>query len=192
MPRFDAVIFDMDGTLIEQRVDFASIRRELGISDGVGILEALAEMPDDLQRKASEVLLAYELRAAEDAKLKDGASLVLQRIADAHLPTALLTRNAQEVMEMILRRFDLRFDIAWSRSAGGVKPAPDGVLRACAELGVSPDRTACVGDFHYDILAAQQAGAVSILLADAEMPDFADEADYVISRLAELLDILEL
>ena len=70
------------------------------------------------------------------------------------------------------------------------EPAPDGVLRACAELGVSAERTACVGDFHYDITAANEAGAVSVLLADDDVPDFANQADYVIAALPELLGVL--
>lgn len=192
MPRFDAVIFDMDGTLITQKIDFAAIRRQLNIPAGVGILEAIAEMPDGPRQQAADWLLANELDAAEDAALKDGARRTLRSIASAGLKTALLTRNAKEVMEMILRRFDLHFDLTWSREAGLIKPEPDGVLRACDELGVAAARTACVGDFHYDILAANEAGAVSVLLADAERPDFADQADYVITCLPELLDILEL
>ena len=192
MPRFDAIIFDMDGTLITQRIDFAAIRSQLDIPADAGILEAIAELPDGARQEAAQALLAHELEAAEGAALKDGARRTLERIAAAGLKTALLTRNAREVMEMILHRFDLRFDLTWSRELGPIKPEPDGVLRACDELGVAADRTACVGDFRYDIVAANEAGAVSVLLADAEMPDFADQADYVIARLPELLDILEL
>jgi len=192
MPRFDAVIFDMDGTLITQEIDFAAIRRRLDIPAGVGILEAIAELPEGPRRQAAAVLLNYELAAAEGAVLKDGARETLDGISAAGLKTALLTRNARQVMELILRRFDLRFDLSWSRDCGPIKPAPDGVLRACAELGVAANRTACVGDFHYDIVAANAAGAVSVLLAEGETPPFAAEADFVITRLPELLDVLEL
>ena len=138
------------------------------------------------------MLLDHELAAADGATLKDGARETLDGISAAGVKTALLTRNARQVMELILRRFDLRFDLSWSRDCGPIKPAPDGVLRACAELGVAADRTACVGDFHYDIVAANAAGAVSVLLAEGELPPFAAEADFVITRLPELLDVLEL
>ena len=40
-PPFQLVIFDMDGTLIEQMLDFQAIRRHLGIAQDEGILEAL-------------------------------------------------------------------------------------------------------------------------------------------------------
>jgi phosphoglycolate phosphatase len=94
-------------------------------------------------------------------------------------------------MDMVLARFGLAFDLAWSRDDGPIKPAPDGVLRACRQLGIAPARTACVGDFRYDLLAANAAGAVSILLARGQArPDYADLAQHVIAELAELPEVL--
>jgi phosphoglycolate phosphatase-like HAD superfamily hydrolase len=58
-------------------------------------------------------------------------------------------------------------------------------------LGAAESQTACVGDFRYDIVAANDAGAVSILLARGPRPDFAAEADFVITELIELLEVLE-
>ena len=192
MKRFDAVIFDMDGTLIEQQIDFAAIRAELGIAGDVGILEAIEQMSPRQRSDAEAKLLAHELRAAGEAALMPEARQTLDRIEAAGLKTALLTRNAAEAMSLILQRFDLTFDLTWSREQGPIKPEPDGVLLACDELGVLPARAACVGDFHYDVTAANAAGAVSVLLFTGERPDFADEADYVIQRLGELPTLLEL
>jgi phosphoglycolate phosphatase-like HAD superfamily hydrolase len=76
---------------------------------------------------------------------------------------------------------------------GPIKPEPDGILRACERLAVAPARTACVGDFHYDILAANAAGAFSVLFVPSgARPEFADEADRVIARLDELPGVLGL
>jgi len=199
--RFDAVVFDMDGTLIEQMLDFAAIRAELGISPDDGIIEAIERMPPARAAQASRALAARELDAAGKARLMPGAREILHALARAGVKTALLTRNAKQSMELVLSRFDLSFDLAWSRESGPIKPEPDGVLRACKQLGVSPGRTCCVGDFHYDILAANAAGAVSVLLA-SDANDASDagkrpvqwhsEADYVIRRLDELGDIVGL
>ena len=49
-----------------------------------------------------------------------------------------------------------------------------------------------MGDFRYDIAAANAAGAVSVLLARGERPAFADEARHVIAELAELAAVLEI
>jgi HAD superfamily hydrolase (TIGR01509 family) len=192
MRRFDGVIFDMDGTLIEPLLDFRKIRGDLGVPAEAGILETLDAMEPDLARPLRERLMAHELAAARRAKLNPGAGEILSEIRRAALKTALLTRNAAEAMKIVLERFDLRFDLTWSREYGPIKPEPDGVLRACRELGIAPGRCACVGDFRYDLVAANAAGAVSVLLARGDRPDFAHLADHVICELAELGDILEL
>lgn len=186
MARFDGVIFDMDGTLVESLLDFRAIREDLGVEPGVGILEGIAAMGPDEAKCAHDRLLDHEMTAARKAKLMPGARDLLDALADAGVRTALLTRNAAPVMKLILDRFDLAFDLAWSREDGPIKPEPDGVLRACRELKVAPARCACVGDFHYDVRAANAAGAVSVLLAPGEPPTWSDEADHVIARLDEL------
>ena len=190
MRRFDGVIFDMDGTLVEPLLDFQQIRAELGIAASDGIIEAIEAMPPRRAESCRRRLLAHELAAARRAKLLNGAAETVNRIRRAGMKTALLTRNAAEAMQIILRRFDLAFDLAWSRELGPIKPEPDGILRACRQLDIQASRTACVGDFRYDLVAANGAGAVSVLLARRGRPDFADLADYVITELAQLCGIL--
>jgi len=190
---FQAVIFDMDGTIIEPLLDFTAIREELGIAPQDGILEALDAMEPEQARDAHAKLLAHELSAARSAALMPGVREVLSAVAGAGLKTALLTRNAREAMETVLDRHGLTFDLAWPREMGPIKPEPDGILRACEQLGVGPARTACVGDFHYDILAANAAGALSVLcVPSGARPEYADEADRVIVRLDELPHVLGL
>jgi len=192
MPCFDGVIFDMDGTIVQPLLDFAAIRAELDIPSGQGILEALGDMPPERRREAHAKLVERELAAAERADLMPGAVELLRAIAQAGLKTALLTRNTREAMEMVLKRHSLRFDLAMSREDGPIKPEPDGIVRACSRLVLRPERTLCVGDFHYDITAAAAAGAPSALLVTAERPEWADEADYAITKLSELGEILGL
>ena len=192
MARFDAVIFDMDGTLVESLLDFGAIRDELGIARDRGILEEIETMGAVRKRRAARYLLSHELRGARSAKLISGACETVRAVGQAGMKTALMTRNARRAMEMILAKFPLRFDLAWAREDGPVKPAPDGVLAACDRLGVSPERTVSIGDFRYDIEAANAAGAVSVLLARNGPRGFDDQADFVISELSELLGILDL
>ena len=191
--KFDAVIFDMDGTLIEPLLDFQAIRAELGISTADGILEAIEKMPAGDAVQAHQVLLSHELAAAARAKLMPGAIELLTDIRLAGLTTALLTRNAAGPMRIVLDKFftgDTAFDITWSREDGPIKPEPDGVLKACDQLGVTVQRVCCVGDFYYDIAAANNAGATSVLLDRTAKCDFADQADYVIRNLQEMRGVL--
>ena len=192
MPDYQAVIFDMDGTIIESLLDFKAIRAELGIAGSDGIIEAIEAMAPARSRRCGELLLARETAAAGKAVAIEGAVRTVRAVRDAGLKTALLTRNAQQAMELVLERLDFSFDLTWSRQWGAVKPQPDGVLSACRALGVRPDRTVSVGDFRYDIEAANAAGAVSVLMDPTGSRDFAHLADHVIGRIAGLLDILEL
>ena len=190
MGRFEGVIFDMDGTLVEPLLDFGAIREELGIRPEEGILEAIEAMDPPRRDEANMRLGAHELSAARRAPAMPGAAEVVGRIRRAGLPVALLTRNTREAMATVVARLGVEFDLAWSREDGPIKPEPDGVLRACEALGIAPRHTACVGDFHYDIIAANAAGAVSVLLCGGGRPAFADEADHVIEALTELPEIL--
>jgi len=191
---FDLVIFDMDGTIIEQMLDFQAIRERLGVAPGQDIIKFIEAMDPPERREAAEWLEQTELRAVEEARLTPGAAETLDAIKAAGIKTALLTRNTRESMEKVIERFGLEFDLAWSREAGPIKPEPDGVLKACGALGAETSRTACVGDFRYDVVAANAAGAISILMAppDTERPDFADLADHVIGELSELLRLLRI
>jgi HAD superfamily hydrolase (TIGR01509 family) len=190
MRAFDGVIFDMDGTLVEPLLDFQQIRAELGIAPTDGILEAIEQMPPARAEACRQRLLDHELRAARRADPLPGAVETVRRIRHAELKTALLTRNAETAMRIVLERLGLDFDLAWPRELGPIKPEPDGVLRACRQLGIAPARTACVGDFRYDLVAANAAGAVSVLLARGRELDYAPLADHVIDELGELEAIL--
>ena len=191
MRRYDGVIFDMDGTIIEPLLDFAAIRAEACVPDGADILAWVESLPRGDRARAYETLLSHELPAARNAALMPGAAAAVRAVRATGMKTALLTRNAPEAMAIVLQRFpELEFDLAWSRENGPLKPEPDGVIRACERLGIQPARAACVGDFHYDILAAKSAGASAVLVVHGPRPAFADEADYVITDLAELPALL--
>lgn len=191
-PQFQLVIFDMDGTLIEQMLDFQAIRRSLGIRPDEGILEALGAMSPDQRRQSEEWLIRTERQATERAGLMPGATETLDAIQTANIKTALLTRNTRASMRAVMEKFDLQFDLAWSREDGPIKPEPDSILKACGLLGVAPEQTACVGDFEYDIVAANAAGALSILITPDHLPkpQFADTADHIITELTQLPALL--
>lgn len=188
--QYRCVIFDMDGTLTEPHLDFAAIRAEMGITGDAGILEALEAMPPAQRDEAMTRLLVHELRAAREAGAADGAVEVVRRARQAGLKLALLTRNTREAMRIVLGRFALEFDLTMSREDGPIKPSPVSILQTIESFGVEPAQTACVGDWVFDIQAANAAGCTSILLARDRQLDFADQADYVIHSLWELPDIL--
>jgi HAD superfamily hydrolase (TIGR01509 family) len=187
----------MDGTLVQPLLDFRAIRADLGVPADEGILEAIEKMSPTRKRAAGERLVKHETSAARRAELMPGAGEIVAAVRAARMKSALLTRNTRQAAEIVLQRHPaLCFDLVVCREDGPIKPEPDGVLQTCRTLGVEPSRTVCVGDFRYDILAANAAGCTSVLLTTlSDRPDFrewCDLADLKIDRLLELTTILEL
>jgi phosphoglycolate phosphatase-like HAD superfamily hydrolase len=70
-----------------------------------------------------------------------------------------------------------------------VKPAPDMVIRLCAELGIEPARTAVVGDSVADLEMGRRAGTglvIGVLTGVAGAADLAAQADRVIASVVDL------
>src|SRR4051812_12025660 len=75
--RYGLVIFDMDGTLTEERLDFPKIREEMGVPDGIGILEFMSKQEGPALERANAILQRHEDAAAETCTLYAGAHDVL-------------------------------------------------------------------------------------------------------------------
>lgn len=187
------VIFDMDGTLTRPMLDFDRIREEIGIAAGP-ILEAVTSMPPDDRARAEAILLRHEAQAAAESELQPGAGDVVRSIRRAGVPVALMTRNSRESVRAFQERHGLEFDLVRTREDGVVKPSPEPVQFICRRFEAEPQRTWVIGDFHYDLLCANRAGAISVLLLEAPdgPPAWAKEAAHVITDLRALLLLMGL
>lgn len=183
-----AVIFDMDGTLIRSNLDFDLMRAEIGI-ENTPILEAMEKMSADDRRRAEAILHRHEERAAASSELLPGASEVVAAIRVAGWPVALMTRNSRASAAAFQERHGFSFDYVRTREDGPFKPSPEPVFDICRALAREPGASWCIGDYHYDIHCGKAAGAKAVLLLERpdERPDWAGEADIVISELNELL-----
>src|SRR4051812_26544666 len=104
------MIFDLDGTLVDSRLDFPAIRRDLGLPEGHAILEALALIPDGPAKEVMRrKLRTHEIRGAECATLFPGVAAMLAYLDELGVPTAVLTRNSRESTTLVLDRLQLRF-----------------------------------------------------------------------------------
>ena len=186
----EAVIFDLDGTLVHSELDFDVIRSQIGIPTG-SVLEALEQMPHDQRRRATEILDRHEARSAAEATLDASAHNVLAILDGRGLKIALLTRNSRASVDTALTRHNLRFDFIRSREDHPVKPSPEPVLAICAALNVQPARTLVVGDYLFDLQSANQAGARSVLLRNDRNAEFIPHAWQVIDSLDGLIDLLD-
>lgn len=188
---FAAVLFDLDGTLVDTRLDFAVLRRELGFPEGIGVLEHLATLEDPEQAAwASTVIDRHEMEGASAATWIDGAQHVLETLHRNGVPTGILTRNSRAAVARTNAVLGLPVDLILTREDCAPKPHPEGLLLIADHLGLRPATTVYVGDFVFDLQAARNAGMASGLLRNGKNRHFEDQADLVLDHLGEVLDWL--
>jgi phosphoglycolate phosphatase-like HAD superfamily hydrolase len=200
--RYALVIFDMDGTLTEERLDFGAIRREIGVPDASPILEHIMALPSEERRRAEGILHRFEAAAAQTCVVREGAIEILAALKEYGIWTALLTRNSEACTRSVLARHGLALDHVATRDDLPHKPHRDSIwniMRRFSELegrgaedpAILAEQTLMVGDYLYDIQAAANAGVDSVLLCQrAVMPAFAAQATYVARTLREVLEIV--
>jgi HAD superfamily hydrolase (TIGR01509 family) len=184
------ILFDMDGVVVRQHLDFPAIKREMfGSADGF-ILERLAGLDPAARARAEAILERHETLAAEGAEPMDGAADFLAWMTTHRLRSGLVTRNSRKSVTLVLDRLGVRFDAVVTREDAPPKPAPDPVWLACRTMGVAPDAALFVGDFELDMLAGRRAGVRTVLLKSGSCAASA-HADLAVDSLDELRKLLE-
>jgi HAD superfamily hydrolase (TIGR01509 family) len=206
----EAVVFDLDGVLIQTEELWAEVREGLARAGGgqYGEEEQRAMMgmsspewsrymhehiglPASPEEIATEVVRQMQERYRERLPLIDGAVEAVERLA-ARWPLAVATSSNRELIDLVLELSSLdRFFRATvsSEEVERGKPAPDVYLEACRRLGVEPGRAAAIEDSHAGIRSAKAAGMRVIAIPNPGFPP-GDEAlanaDLVLGSLAEL------
>nr|WP_298379809.1 HAD family hydrolase [uncultured Halomonas sp.] len=181
------VAFDLDGTLIDSRLDFPAIRRELGFPDDIGLLEHIATLKDDAEaRLAHQVIHRHEMAGASAATWMPGARELLDTLHDIGLNTAILTRNTRSAMELARRNLHIPIDLTLTREDCAPKPSPDGLEKIADHFDAKASQLIYVGDFLFDLQTARAAGALSCLYRYGDNHRFTRDADLVVDHLDEL------
>ncbi len=180
-PAIRGIIFDLDGTLVDSKLDFEAIRRDMGLPSQTPILEALQGTTPgpDLERMHA-VLHSHELRSAELATLFEGVTEFLQWVDEQPWQRAILTRNSRICTDLVLDRLKLRFSHVLTREDAAPKPDPEGLLAICRAWNLPPAEVVFCGDYLFDLQAGRRAGMRTILFAPGPVPEFADQADLVL------------
>ncbi len=212
-----AIIFDLDGTLLDTLDDLtASLNRALAerclpphparrvrrmIGDGVHWLVRRAlprgahtpELEQDLVRAFRR---DYNRRWDQATRPYPGVPELLDQLAAAKLPLAVLSNKPHEFCVQMVD--SLLADWAFHRVIGGgdafaLKPDPAGALEIATTLDVPPADCMLVGDSMVDIQTAHAAGMVPVAVTWG----FRDEEElreaapaHVLSKAHQLLDIL--
>lgn len=210
MSGIDAVVFDLDGVLIDTEEVWEQVRRGYAAEAGREFL------PDTQQRMmgmstaewsthlsvdvgigrtpeivAADVLQRMAQRYRESLPLIPGGVAAVRRLAPRY-PLALASSSARILIDQVLETAGLtdafRVTLSTEQVAAG-KPAPDVYLSAVQQLGLAPQRCAAVEDSSNGLRAAAAAGLAVVAVPHPTYPPAPDAlalADLVIAKLDEL------
>jgi HAD superfamily hydrolase (TIGR01509 family) len=206
----DAVVFDLDGVLLQTEELWDEVRaglaREHGGRYGPEQQRAMMGMsspewsrymaetvgvPGPPERISEEVVERMQTRYRERLPLLPGAVEAVRRMAE-RWPLALASSSNRPLIELALElaKLDSFFAaVVSSEEVARGKPAPDVYLEAAHRLGVPADRCAAVEDSHSGIRSAKAAGMKVVAIPNPTFPP--DEAaladaDLVLRSLDEL------
>ena len=188
-----AVIFDLDGTIVQNSYDWSTIRKELGTEDTslLGYLNSLKE-PD--RTRKWEILERHEFEQTAGSLLRQGVNELLAFLKAEGVKSALVTNNSRANTDYLIAKFRLSFDLVLTREAGLWKPSGVPFRKVMQAFDVSAEDCCVVGDTRFDILAAMDAGITSIFLLSADPEAFAadpvevfDSVESLQDRLADLI-----
>lgn len=159
-------VFDMDGTLTVPCIDFAEMRRRVGIEQG-DILHVIHSWPEDKQKEAFAKIAEIEEEALANLKVMPGAIELCSLLDEAMLPRALVTRNVSSSVQFF---HDTAFPLppfhpSLSREWKPYKPDPASLHYIADHWGVEPHELVMIGDSAKDdVVCGNAAGALTILL----------------------------
>ncbi|MHB0849712.1 N-acetylmuramic acid 6-phosphate phosphatase MupP [Stutzerimonas nitrititolerans] len=216
--RLRAVLFDMDGTLLDTAPDFIAVAQAMRMARGLApvadkqirdvvsggaramVLAAfdVDPMSDEFETLRLEFLERYQEHCAIASHLYDGMEQLLADIEQANLLWGVVTNKPLRFAEPIMQQLNLA-----SRSAVLIcpdhvsksKPDPEPMVLACSKLGLDPASVLFVGDDLRDIESGRAAGSktAAVRYGYIHPEDNPDHwgADVVVDHPLELRAVLD-
>jgi HAD superfamily hydrolase (TIGR01509 family) len=209
--QLDAVLFDMDGTLVDSEkvwdVGLRELARRYGgeLSTpartrmvGTSMAESMDILHTDIGQpwrdpEASVTWLENRVRElfAEGLSWRPGARELLTAVRAAGVPTALVTATRRNLVEVALETIGAHnFDVVvCGDEVGHPKPHPEPYLTAAAKLGADPRRCVAIEDSPTGVASAQAAGCL-VVAVPCEVA--LTTTDVILIDSLELMDVATL
>lgn len=213
-----AILFDLDGTLVDSALDFYSIINDLRAEQhkpalpepviraqvshgGMAMARLILDQPDlantdPLVMDTRQALLdRYEHTAGQHSTLFDGCQALIDSARQQGISWGIVTNKPRRYTEILLARMGIDSPVVvCPDDVKHSKPHPEPLLVAASALNIAPDDCWYLGDHLRDIEAANAANMTSIAvrfgyLSDTDNPDDW-HADRIIDHPQELLPYL--
>lgn len=200
-----AVIFDLDGTVLDNEQQwgqaFAEVARNNGLSieqhePGIGVLANWKKLVGDLELAQKLTIQTKRLYGSMDASVRNGFENVIAYIKENQYKTALASSSDWNAVEPQLEELDLvlAFDITTTgEEVLALKPDPEIYLLTCQKLGFEPEECLVVEDSLAGVESAKDAGCKVVGIANEifnKVSLKAARADFVVDSLEEIVLIL--
>ncbi|WP_210397653.1 HAD-IA family hydrolase [Motiliproteus sediminis] len=208
-----AVLFDLDGTLIDTApdfhacinrlrqqeslppLDFDTVRSEVsnGGSAMIQLAFGLAKTDPGFQPLLQRLLDLYSHHIADHSRLFDRMEALLCWLEQRHWPWGIVTNKPERFARPLLRALNLDrrcSALICPEQVRHTKPDPEGLLLACARLRCQPAASVYVGDHPRDIEAGKNAGMMTATALFGYLPQNSDPgrwgADYAATSATAL------
>lgn len=212
-----AVLFDLDGTLIDSAPDLGAAADMLRVARGMpslpvdayrhmagagacGMLKVgfgMTPEHPDFPALREEFFDNYEARIHENTYQFDGVQQLVEALVARAMPWGVVTNKATRFTSLIVERMPL-FATAGAVVSGDTtphsKPHPEPLLEAARRIQIDPAQCIYVGDDERDIIGGKAAGMLTVAAAYGYLGDGANPrdwgADFLIESPLELLKLL--
>jgi phosphoglycolate phosphatase len=213
LPKIALLIFDLDGTLIDSKLDLAhsvnAARAHMGlgplnltlilqyVGHGAPMLMRKAMGPEASEAQVAEALEAfldyYRQHSLDRTQPYPGVRESLERLHAAGKLLAVLTNKPVEESRKVLEGVTLAplfFQVYGGNSFAAKKPDPAGVHQLMTEAGMGRDRTLMVGDTSVDVETARNAGILVCGVRYGFQPESFENVppDLLVDRMEQLAD----
>ncbi|MCX6621736.1 MAG: HAD-IA family hydrolase [Acidobacteria bacterium] len=211
----DLIIFDLDGTLIDSKLDLAHAVNAARVHLGLGLIDnelvgsyvgngapvlmrrALgpAATEEEVQKALDYFLRYYGEHKLDYTRLYPGVLEALDRLREAGPRLAILTNKPVRISQAIVDGLGLHdhfFRVYGGNSFEQKKPDPVGIYKLMEESGIAARQTLMVGDSAVDVRTARNAGIPVAGVSYGFQPEsLAEERpDYLVDRMEDVAEIV--
>ncbi len=213
LENIDAVIFDLDGTLVDSMWMWKSIDEEylgrysielpddlqkcvegMSFSETANYFKERFDLPDPIdQIKEDWNKMAWD-KYLHEVPLKEGVLEFLRHLKANNIPAGIATSNSKELVALITERLGIEEYFSSIRTSCEVakgKPSPDIYLLVAKDLGVEPERCLVFEDIVTGVMAGRNANMKVCAVYDKYSEEEQDEkirlSDYYITSMSEII-----